>query len=297
MYIGGHYHCIYSYDNLLVALDHTKKAGGNLIQIFNGDNTSTTKNQKAKLTPSKCKDIKKLIKKLKMNIYIHASLSLNLANPLIGRYRWILDNLIYDMNFAKSIGAKAVTVHLGTKFKDRYLLKKYDEKSINEEALKNMAKSLEYVIKHSDKSNVKLLIETSAGQKNKIGTSLAELSKIYHKIGMKYRKKIGFTVDTCHIYSAGYDIRAKDGWKEYLKLFQKYIGIKKIYLIHLNDSKRELNSHTDLHDNLMNGYIFKNNLLALKNIVKWAEKHEVPMVLETRDLSKYKHEIKLIKSL
>ncbi len=296
MYIGGHYHCIYSYDDLLIALDHTHKVGGNLIQIFIGKNTSTTITQKAKLTTSEDNDIKKLIKKLNMKIFIHASLSLNFSNPLIGRYHWILDNLIYDMNFANRIGAEGVVVHLGTKFKERYMLKKYDNESIDKEAFSNMVKSLEYVLDYS-LPRVKILIETSAGQKNKIATYVEELGQLYHLFNKKYLKRIGYCVDTCHVYSSGYDISTPQGWNDYVKLFNKFIGIKHIYLIHLNDSNTPFDSHRDVHTNLLKGYLFENNKATLKTIVQWAVKHKIPMVLETRDLNQYKKEIKLVKSL
>ncbi len=73
-----------------------------------------------------------------------------------------------------------------------------------------------------------------------------------------------------------------------------HIGIKHIKLIHLNDSKTELGGGKDLHTNLMKGYIFKKNKEALEEIVLWAKKYKVPMVLETRDLFTYAKEIKLI---
>jgi apurinic endonuclease APN1 len=297
MFIGGHYHCIYNYDDLLSALYHTYKNGGNTLQIFVGKNTSTTIKQKAIINDKEGHIIKKFLKNMNMKIFIHGSLSLNFANPLINKYKWSLDNLIFDINFAIKIGAKAIVIHLGSIFKDRYLLSKYDNKSINNEAYSNMIKSLEYVIKNiKNMKNIKILLETSAGQKNKIGTSLQDLGKLYNKIKPKFKKYIGFCIDTCHIFSAGYDLSTPHKWIEYIKLFNKYIGIKNIYLIHLNDSKKPFNSHTDYHTNLLKGYIFKNNIETLKTIVLWAFKNKIPIILETRNLNKYKKEIKLIYS-
>ncbi len=296
MYIGGHYHCVNGYKDLLIALDHTRKVGGNVIQIFVGKNIATSIGQKTKISTEEGKDIKKLLKSLNMKIFIHSSLALNFSNPLIGRYHWILDNLIYDMNFAYKIGCKGVVVHLGTKFKDRYMLKKYNNTSVDKEAFSNMVKSLEYVLQYSPKS-VKILIETSAGQRNKIATHIEELGKLYHMFNKRFLSGIGFCLDTCHIYSAGYDISSPEGWKNYIKLFNKYIGIKHIYLIHLNDSNTPYNSHTDVHTNLLEGYLFKKDKKTLKVIIDWANSKEIPMILETRDLKQYKKEIKLVKSL
>lgn len=294
MYIGGHYHCIYNYDDLITAIHHTSKAGGNALQIFVGKNIATTTGQKAKLSTQEAKDIRSLLKKLNMVIFIHASLSLNLSNPLIGKYHWILDNLIYDLNFGNKIGAHGVVVHLGTKFADRYILKKYNNASVENEAVNNMVKSIKYVIDVTKKQPI--LIETSAGQRNKIATYVEELGDMYSKFQPKYKKRIGFCLDSCHLYSAGYDISTPFGFNNYIKLFNKYIGTKHIKLLHLNDSASAFNSHTDVHTNLMKGSIFKDKK-TIQVIVKWAHKNNVPIILETRDLTQYKKEIKLVKSL
>jgi len=296
MYIGGHYHCIYNYDDLLTAINHIRKVGGNALQIFVGKNTSTTTSskQKAVLTDKETKNIKKILKELDMKLFIHGSLSLNLCNPLIPKYLWSLENLLYDLNFGHKIGAEDVVIHLGTVMKDRYNIE--NNKRAEREAYKNMVKSLEYVAVRVP-PRIKILIETSAGQGGKIATKVEDLGKLYSKIKPIYRRKINFCVDTCHIFSAGYPINHKNGWKEYIDLFNEYIGVKYIKLIHLNDSKVGLGEGKDLHTNLMKGYIFTRNKEALKTIVLWAKKHKVPMILETRDLFLYDKEIKLVKSL
>lgn len=295
LYIGGHYKCVYNYDDLLIAIDHCRKSGGNALQIFVGSNTSTTTSakQKARLSPSEFKDIKNLLRDLDMKIYIHGSLSLNLCNPLKPRYEWSLINLLYDLNFGHQIGAKAVVIHLGTIVKDRFG-NKMSNKEIEESAYENMAKSLEFIANNSP-PKIKTLIETSAGQKNKIATRIEDLGRLWKMISAKARKRIGFCIDTCHIFSAGYPIDEKSGWKDYITLFNRYIGIKYVYLIHLNDSKAPFGSKKDLHTGLMDGYIFKKNGKQLGEIVRWIDRHHISMILETRSLADYKKEIRLVK--
>lgn len=285
LYIGGNYTEIYNYNHLMSCIKHILNAGGNCLQIFVGMNTSTTtsKNQKAYLSDEESREIKYFLKKHKMKIFIHSSLTLNLCNPIRGKYQWIINNLIYDIEFGNKIGCEYIILHLGNELNDRY---KNDE-----DAYKNYALNLTLLYPYLDK--MKLLIETSAGQRNKIGTSLEELNKLYKMI--KNKDKIGFCIDTCHIFSAGYDIRNRENINYYLSEFDKYFSLKNLKLIHLNDSKLEFNSHHDVHENLGEGKIFKNNLETLKYLINKFK--NIPMILETRDPKKYSKEIKLIKKM
>lgn len=285
LYIGGNYTEIYNYNDLMKCIKHILNSGGNCLQIFIGMNTSTTtsKNQKAYLTDDEFSEIKRFLKKNKMKIFIHSSLSLNLCNPIRGKYQWIINNLIYDIEFGNKIGCDYIVVHLGNEISDRY--------KNNENAYKNFVLNLTFLYPYLDK--MKILIETSAGQKNKIGTSLEELNKLYKMI--KNKDKIGFCIDTCHIFSAGYDIRNRDVIDYYFKTFDKYFSLNNIKLIHLNDSKLEFNSRHDVHTNLGKGHIFKNNIENLKYILKKIK--NIPIILETRDPYKYKFEINLIKKM
>jgi len=297
MFIGGNYSCIYNYKDLLYAINHTKKISGNNLQIFVGKNTSTTTSskQKGEFTDKELNNIKILLKKLNIKIFIHGSLSLNLCNPLIPKYNWSLENLLYDLNFGYKIGAVGVVIHLGTIMKERYTVKNNSNKNIEKEAYKNMVKTLEKIIIKMP-PRIKILIETSAGQKGKIATSVEDLGKLYNMIKLKYRKRVGICIDTCHIFSSGYSINIENGFMEYIKKFNKHIGINHIKLIHLNDSKTKLGERKDLHENLMKGYIF-NKKNILREIILWIEKYNIPIILETRNVSLYYDEIKLIKNI
>jgi deoxyribonuclease-4 len=292
--IGGHYSCIYNYDDMMTAIYHTEKAGGNLIQVFNGKNTSTTIKQKGIFSVEDKKKIRQYLKKTGFQIFIHASLTLNFCNPMGHRYQWMMQNFIHDIKWGNDIGASGITVHLGSVFPERY----NDDNGNNplksmQIAYQNYVKNMGIVVKETKK--LPIFIETTAGQKNKIGNTLEELGALYENIENKTR--VGICVDTCHIFSAGYKISTIKGFNDYITQFQKLIGINKIKLIHLNDSANPFDSHKDLHTDLMHGYIFKNNAAALKNIVEFAVKNKIPMALETRGLDMYKKEITLVKKL
>lgn len=292
--IGGHYACLFKAKDIVDAIEHTRKAGGNMIQVFNGKNTATTIGQKGKFEKKDLIAIRKYIRKIGFQIYIHASLTLNFCNPMVGRYRWMMQNLIHDIEWGDAIGATAITVHLGSVFPERY------DKNIKnpiETGYQTYVKNLREVVKRTKNSKVKILIETSAGQERKIGNTVEELGYLYDMFSAKERQRIGICLDTCHIFSVGYDIGTKAGLDAYLEKFRKLIGVKNLGLIHLNDSEKPLGSHTDFHANLMHGHIFKNNQAGLKRIVEFAYRNGKPMALETRSLEMYAKEIKLVKRL
>lgn len=272
IYIGGNYIDIYNYNDFLNIINHSIKIGANCIQIFNGKITSTTINQKMKLSNIEIKNIKKFLHLHNIKLFIHSSLSLNLSNPISNRHKWILDNLSHDLDLGYKLGSSGVTVHVGTIINSK------------QESISNMVNSLNYLL---SKSKIDLLIETSNGGKNKVANTIEDLALIYNSV--KYKKHLGFTIDTCHLFNAGYDITSIDEWNNYLSLFDEYIGLDKIKLIHLNDSKTKFNSGTDIHENLMKGNIFKNNKNTLIHIINTIK--NIPVILETRHINKYKNEI------
>lgn len=299
LYIGGHYYSIYNYDELMRVLKHTLKIKANCCQIFLGRNTSTTisSKQKPQFTNKEIKDIKNFIKKNKIHLYIHGSLSINFGNPLIGKYKWMQDNLIYDMKLGSKLGASGVVVHLGSKMPERYILNKMNnKKEINKQAYKNMSLSIYEVLTKSP-NNINLLIETNAGQKNKIGTTIPELKKLWNSKYLKkfQNKNLGFTIDTCHIFVAGYPIHTSKGMKQYFDEFNEKIGLKHVKLIHLNDSRGEYNSHLNRHASIGEGYLFKNNLQIIKILMKYVKKYKIDIILETCNEKKFKKEIQIIK--
>jgi deoxyribonuclease-4 len=99
----------------------------------------------------------------------------------------------------------------------------------------------------------KLLLENSAGGGGSIGNSIDELAQIYEAVERDSR--IGFCLDTCHLLAAGYDVASPAGWKAVLDEFDQKIGLDQLGCVHLNDSKFELGSKRDRHENIGFGYI------------------------------------------
>jgi deoxyribonuclease-4 len=212
------------------------------------------------------------LKKNNISVIVHASYTINIAQKW-DEYSWWINQLILEIDIAHEIGARFIVLHLG--------------KSLDIDltvALNNMYSSLLYVGTKIKNIDIKILLETSSGQGSEMCIKLEDLAKFINKLLLHKNKniseKFGICIDTCHIFSAGYDINTKQTVSEYIKKFDELIGIKNIKLFHLNNSKTKLGSNIDRHDNLEHGTIM---LDGLKEIIKFAFKLDIPLILETPD--------------
>lgn len=161
-----------------------------------------------------------------------------------------------------------------------------------EEGIKKIAKNLDAVL-NTATGKTMILLETMAGQGTNIGYKFEQLKKIRDLC--KHKKLIGFCFDTCHVYSAGYNIGTEKGYKKTFKEFDDILGLKNLKTIHLNDSKTELGSRKDRHANIGQGKIPK---IAFQLLIKDKKFKETPKILETptdNDMKEYKEELELLK--
>lgn len=134
-----------------------------------------------------------------------------------------------------------------------------------------------------------VLLETMAGKGSEVGRTFEELAAIIHQVIDK--EKIGVCLDTCHVYSAGYDI--VNHLDDVLEEFDRIIGLDKLKAIHLNDSKMDFGSFKDRHEKIGQGVLGLNTFIQIINHPKL--KH-LPFYLETpNEMSGYKEEIALLK--
>ena len=140
--------------------------------------------------------------------------------------------------------------------------------------------------------DVTILLETMAGKGSEVGSKLEEIKRIIDLVDDK--EHIGVCLDTCHLSDAGYDL---SDFNKFLDDFDKIIGIERIHCVHVNDSKNELDSHKDRHENIGFGNIGFDTLLG----VIYNERLEnIPKILETpyvdKEFAPYKYEIEMIKN-
>lgn len=164
--------------------------------------------------------------------------------------------------------------------------------SSEEKALQTIVKSLKLLEKEMQKGSTELLLETTAGQGTSVGYKFEHLDYIIGEV--KDKIPIGVTIDTCHIFAAGYDIRGAEAWEKTLDEFDKIVGLKFLKAFHVNDSINELGSRVDRHENLGKGKI---GLECFKFMMSNKRTKFIPKILETPDGDRYwKKEINLLRS-
>lgn len=139
--------------------------------------------------------------------------------------------------------------------------------------------------------SLRLLIETTAGQGTTVGDHFEHLSYIIKKV--KTKIPIGVCIDTCHIFAAGYDIRNKKAWSSTLSQFDKIVGLKHLYALHVNDSLHPLGSRKDRHASLGKGHI---GIKGFEAMMQCSALKTIPKYLETPNGdTMWKNEIALLR--
>jgi deoxyribonuclease-4 len=126
------------------------------------------------------------------------------------------------------------------------------------------------------RNRVTLLVENTAGQGTSIGHRLDQLAAIRN--GVRARRRVGFCLDTCHLFAAGYDLRSSTAYAATMREVERTIGIENVRAFHLNDSRGDLGSRVDRHAEIGQGRIGREAFRLLVNDPRFAE---VPGVLET----------------
>lgn len=200
----------------------------------------------------------------KEQILPHGSYLINLGNPDEAKRTKGYSLFVDDLKRCDSLNIALYNFHPGSTCGETS-----SEKSISfiAECI-NMA--------HKETKKVKVLLENMAGQGNVVGSTFEELADIINQINEKER--IGVCLDTCHLFSAGYDISTPESWNEVLDRFDKIVGIKYLSAMHLNDSKGPLGCRKDRHENIGKGYI---GLECFKFIMRDDRFKNMPLVLET----------------
>src|SRR4030067_1091957 len=145
-----------------------------------------------------------------------------------------------------------------------------------DEGIKNIIHSLDIICAKTDGWGVDIALETTAGQGTNIGYRFEHLSRII--TGVKYNNRIKTCIDTCHIFAAGYDIRTPEGYEKVIDEFNKLVGLDRLACIHLNDSKKGLESRVDRHEHIGKGFIGKESFRTIINDRRF---NDIAMIIET----------------
>lgn len=182
-------------------------------------------------------------------IISHNSYLINLASLDEEKLTKSHDAMLDELNNATLLGIEYENMHPG-------VIPKIDKNKITkEEALDQIVKQLNRLIEATNKSKIKILLETTAGQGEGLGNNFYHFEYIINKIKLKDR--IGICFDTAHSFAAGYDFRTKKKYNEMWDEFDDIIGLKYLFAFHLNDTEKELGSRVDRHAHIGQGKIGK----------------------------------------
>jgi deoxyribonuclease-4 len=183
-------------------------------------------------------------------IAIHASYLINLAGSAEPFATQSRIGLIHEVQRAPAYGATLVNAHIGS-----------HRGSGRDAGLRRLCENVSAIVAAAP-TGVRLVLENSAGGGDNIGSSIEELSRIVDGIGSD-GGNVAFCLDTAHLWGAGYDVSTPEGAGEVIDRFDELIGLERLALVHLNDSRSMLGSRTDRHEHVGAGRIGPAGLQAL----------------------------------
>ena len=213
------------------------------------------------------------------DVVIHAPYIINLANTLKPEtFELAVRFLKQEIERCEAIGVSRLVLHPGSHVK-----------AGDEAGLQQIVKGLNEVLTENQK--VHIALETMAGKGSELGRDFDQIQYMIENV--KYNHLLGVCLDTCHLHDAGYDLTKFD---DLLNEFDEKIGLDRLLVVHVNDSKNERGAHKDRHENIGYGYIGFDTLNA---IVHHPKLKDVPKILETPYIGEhapYKEEIEMFKN-
>ena len=203
-------------------------------------------------------------------VIYHASYLINLASPFKELYRRSIDAVVREVRRCETLGIPYLVIHPGS-----------HTGCGEERALELLVQAFDEIHRQILPSSLTILLEISAGQGSSMGYRLEQIARIIDSV--KESKRIGFCLDTCHALVAGYEFRTNSTYQRFIGDIDAIIGLEKLRVIHLNDSKTECGSKVDRHEHIGKGTIGERPF-------GWFMRDErlrnIPKIIETPGLSK-----------
>jgi deoxyribonuclease-4 len=195
----------------------------------------------------------------------HASYLINLATTDEALRRRSIEAMADEIDRAEALGLLGVVLHPGC----------YTRGS-EAEGLELIAEALLELLAARRRGRTMVILEQTAGQGTSLGSTFEQLASLLAKTNDHQR--LGVCLDTCHLLASGYDICSAEGYANTFNQFVRLIGLPKLKVFHLNDSKKPLASHVDRHEHIGQGYL---GLEPFRRIVNDPRFRRLPMLLET----------------
>ncbi|HJQ52838.1 MAG TPA: deoxyribonuclease IV [Gemmatimonadaceae bacterium] len=263
---------------------HTINNGGIHMAVLRAGNAGMTALQlftaiprfygdKSTIKPERVTRFKTALAKTKIkpaNVVVHAAYVLSVATPDDDKWARASAGLTKEMERSSTLGVGCVCFHPGSA-----------GTSDRGESAKRIAKAITQALK-ANESGTRLLVENTAGAGKTMGKTAEEIRDILDAVPGPLRARTGYGLDTCHLFSSGYDItKSKPAFTAVLDEFEKVIGEPPSFF-HLNDSANELGSNKDRHVLIGEGYIGKEPFGWL---MQDRRSREIPLILETPQLN------------
>jgi deoxyribonuclease-4 len=215
-------------------------------------------------------------------VFLHMPYLPNIASFKSKFYKRSIHSIVTDLRRAEHLGAQYLIIHIGHRME-----------SSEDQAVEAVSQGINQAFQ-TVRNSVTLLMENTAGQGTEIGYNFDQIKKIIE--GVEENEKLGVCLDTAHTFEAGYDLSNKDGLEGMLEKFDQTVGLKRLRLLHLNDSKTPLGSRKDRHWHIGEGYI---GLQGFRILVNHPLLNHLPGIMETprKDTVEDLKNMKVIRSL
>jgi deoxyribonuclease-4 len=243
------------------AIDRAVESGCEALQIF----TKSVGQWRARPIPPEERDaFRRRARQTRIApIVAHNSYLINVAaaNPVLRAQS--IASLGEELDRAQALGLAALVMHPGSHASES-------------EGLRLIADALRELLTARPRSRVRILLEHTAGQGTNLGHRFEQLDAIIRALGRT--RRVGVCLDTCHLVTAGYDITTDQGYRETFQAFDRSVGLDRLALFHLNDSKKPCGSRVDRHEHIGKGCLGVATFERLLNDPRFAH---LPMVIET----------------
>jgi deoxyribonuclease-4 len=199
------------------------------------------------------------------HVAAHTSYLINLASPSLELRRQSVAALADEILRCHALGIRDLVLHPGSHGGDGEAA-----------GVARVASSLDETFRATGEADVRVLLETAAGQGTAVGHRFEHLRDILGAV--RQNRRVAVCLDTCHVHAAGYELSSRDGYAETLLAFERTIGLQNLAAIHVNDSKKPKGSRVDRHEHIGRGWIGRK---GFRNLMTDPRLIAIPKILET----------------
>lgn len=278
MYLGAHMSIS---ESIALAPERGRAVGADAIQIF-----SRSPRMLRNLKPLSPEEARKFQENMAANrirkAVVHANYLINLASPKRNLLKVSREAFVDELERAAQLGIQEVIFHPGAHMGKGEPF-----------ALLRIAESLDWCFDRAKAADVVACLENTAGQGTTVGHTLEHLAEIIST--SSHPDRFGVCIDTCHTFAAGYDLRTREAYEAFTVSVDEAVGLRRVRAFHLNDSKGDLGSRLDRHEDIGRGKLGKEPFRFLVNDARFAD---IPGCLEyPGDAGGYRRNLKALRSL